>query len=365
MRLKTIILLIITIVFMCDCSESKKKEEIVWDGKVKNLVGERIYLDPALSTTFRIRHVSDNYIISKSSSNLHHFSLSKLQNDSIIYGYDFLRQGRGPKEMLIPTFEKNSTNGEYFFYDVNNGQGKIIGTNTNDIIGIYDENKWKELDNIDAIKNVMGLFPLDADYSSFIALMMLGSPSDAMFYKIVKNSVIPLNFSFPKNELGEESIYARHIAYAGRLLKQPEEDRYVYFSNHNRYVHIFDFESDHIKTISEPYTRYPHYTSADGFNPRMPEEYYALLCDVFVTKEYIYALMSEATIKDIPSGTFNGWPLNYSNAVYIFDWKGNPINKLMLDVHIGYLFVDTEHQYIYGITEYVDEQSAAVYKFKL
>ena len=364
MRTKSFLLLISVTTFMYGCSGSEKEQGVIWDEK--NLVGERMYTDPMLLSRFTQPHIFGEYVVSGSNSGGYCFTLSKIQSDSIIYNTDFLSRGRGPKEMFIPNLRKHSINGEYFFYDVNNGLGRIIMTNTDDIRDIHDASNWEELDNIGEIKDVMGLSPLDTNYSSFLTLMPFGNSSNAMFYKATRDSITPLNFNFPKNELGEENIYARHIAYTGLLKKHPEENKYVYFGDQNRHMHIFSFNSDSIKTISEPYTLYPHYIlSADGYYPKFPKEYYTGHHGVVVTKKYIYVLINDTQIQHVGVALPNGLPWDYANTVYMFDWDGTPINKLILDVYVYYLFGDMDDQYLYGKNDYVDEQATTIYRFKL
>ena len=352
-------LIILCILFSCNTT---KHNSINWDKIEHHITSEIIHTnDPYIRGLFS-PVVIDDYVITRYFRSEKMFSLSHLRNDSLIYIGDFLSDGRGPSEMSIPTLIYIASSKQIVIYDNYSESGRVFYIDATNIKNVFNIKTWDQK-SISYIKDCYRLCPLTD--SSFLGLLPLNSRTEQMFFYIDSNGLRGLNLLFPNDNSGVTNLHAKRTAYLGNIQKHPIQNRFVYFSDRNRYMHIFDFTQDALLTVSTPYTDYPRYSI--GESPirirTHPDSYHGPI-NFFVTDKHIYALMNDATYAhirdDIP---INGHPWTFSNTVFVFDWNGIPIKKYILDRYVQSFFIDSEELYIYGNRE--TDKSIEVFRYKI
>lgn len=78
--------------------------------------------------------------------------------------------------------------------------------------------------------------------------------------------------------------------------------------------------------------------------------------DIDVTEEYIYTLYSGRERTDPNQST--------GNKVFVFDWEGNPIKQLNLDVEVSRIAVDQNNETLYAVAN-DDNNEALIVSFSL
>jgi len=325
---------------------SKKLNQINWNGKEYHLTGEVVHTNEPFIRGLSLPVIIENYVINKLWRFELNYSLSILRNDSLIYIGDFLSKGRGPAEMMIPTLDYITSYQQIVISDHDNGEDKVIYIDASNIYNIFNIQTWEQK-NIRHINGFVRIYPLP-DYT-FLGLLPYRNATHQMFYHIDTNGVNGLNILMPDDNSGITDPRVKRNAYRGSLKKHPCNSRFVYFSERNRFMHIFDFISDSLVSINTPYTDFPRYFVREGRNISSNTNDYLGTIAIDVTDKYIYILMNDATYYHLREDKLiNGHPWNESNTIYVFDWDGIPIKKYILDHYVESFFIDSKEQYIYG-----------------
>ncbi|MFN4147401.1 MAG: BF3164 family lipoprotein, partial [Runella sp.] len=72
--------------------------------------------------------------------------------------------------------------------------------------------------------------------------------------------------------------------------------------------------------------------------------------DIKSDNDYVYALFSGKTLEKGPAKAFEG------DTIYVFDWTGNLISRLKLDINISRMALSKENKKIYGFVDQVVPQ---------
>lgn len=349
---------IIIIIIGCNPNEST---QINWKGKESHLIGEIVYTNNPFLEGLSCPVVFENYVITRSFFYETFFTLSHIRNDSLIKIGKFLSKGRGPAEMMGPTLYYLSSTKQIIISANANNEDKVIYINASNIENFFNIKTWEQK-SIRHINGFARLYPLP-DYA-FLGLLPYRNATDQMFYHIDTNSVSGLNIIMPNDNSGINDPSIKRNAYRGSLAKHPYNNRFVYFSERNRYMQIFDFISDSLVSISTPYIDYPRYSVSTGRNISSNANDYLGTITIDVTDKHIYLLMNDATYFHLrEEKLINGHPWNMSNSIYIFDWEGNPVKKYLLDHYVESIFIDTEEQYIYGSA--AAESGIELFRYKI
>ena len=354
-----------SIVFLCFINgcNTKKVNTINWDDKEHLLTGEIMRTNNPFFKGLDNPVVFENYLITKYPNSESIFTLSQLRNDSLIYIGEFLSNGRGPAEMMSPNLFYIASSKQIVIYDNSNRSNKVFYINADSLENIFNTKSWKKI-NIKHIGELSDLYPLE-DYT-FLGMLRYGNnATNQMFFYIDTNRITGLNILYPEDNSGVTDFNIKYYAYQGTLKKHPYKNRFVYSAERNRYLHIFDYASDSLFSVSTPLSQYPNYTvNADGRNIHISSSDYFGSLSIQTTDRHIYLLMNDATYAHIrEQKPINGHPWNYSNTVYVFDWEGNPIKKYILDHFAESFFIDSQDQYLYGNSDTTN--GIELYRYKI
>jgi len=354
--------IVVFIVFFFNNCTQRDPNSVNWDAIEFHLVGDIVHTNDPFLRGLYSPVIIENYIITRALRSELIFRLSQLRNDSLVYIGDFLSKGRGPAEMMSPTLHYAASSNQIVIYD-NLSNDKVFYIDAANIQNVFTTNSWK-LININHIRNFTYLYPL-ADYTFLGLLPIQRKATKQMFYYIDLNGIYGLNLLFPTDNSVITDSYQKLQAYKGKIEKHPSTNRFVYFSEMNRYMHIFDFTPDSLITVSTPYTEYPRYSlAADRMNIDRDGDNYVGPITFYAGDKHIYILMNNATYTHLrEEKLIDGYPWNMSNCVYIFDWEGNPVKKYVLDHFVRSIFVDSKEQYIYGYAD--GDESIKLFRYTM
>lgn len=214
--------------------------------------------------------------------------------------------------------------------------------------------------SLDSLRNnkVSGAFMKLADYnvqnaknSRLIAIddstfLCGGTYKDQYQYLLFdKNSKI-LDYGVDIYNVSDSAfnIHTKYLANQGDLVMHPKEKKFVYSVNFSSNMDFFEIKNDKIELIKSLRLGDPIYKPTIGqmggntfYSADLTEDSQVGYINLSATDKYIYALYSDKKLYS------NG---RKSNTVLVFDWKGNPVKKYLLDNDAYYIAVDEIRQNI-------------------
>lgn len=340
---------------LCAGCTRKDASQVDWQALTTPAKAEVLNADTSLYTGIDNPIMHHNIIIGEQ-RNSKSFKICQLSDDSIRSVGEFLSIGKGPYEMLYPRLQWNFKENYLFLCDYFGGQNKIIYIPTGNIDRVPDVDTW-EVSEFTSLKiKDKPIYPdqlkcIEKD----IFISNTAYNSDKM-YTLVDNihgETRSIDFDYPDDGSEIPQMTARNMAYFGLFQKHPYENKFVFFSLINRYMLITEYKNGEMKEIASPYKIYPKYHMAkDGQNILPDKECYLGAINVYPTSRYIYVLMNEATWNDERNKQKqNGYGPHHSNEVYVFNWKGEPVRKYLLDYQVDNIWVDENDQNLYASTQ--------------
>ena len=138
------------------------------------------------------------------------------------------------------------------------------------------------------------------------------------------------------------NMYTKYLANQGDLVKHPKEKKFVYSVNFSSNMDFFEIKNDKIELIKSLRLGNPIYKPTTGqmgdntfYSADLTEDSQVGYINLSATEKYVYALYSDKKLYA------NG---RKSNTVLVFDWKGTPVKKYLLDNDAYYIAVDEIRQ---------------------
>jgi hypothetical protein len=127
---------------------------------------------------------------------------------------------------------------------------------------------------------------------------------------------------------------------------QPAGNRVVYAGFDGHILEIFELtEETSIQKIFDDIYEFPKYeplnTNGDSMTANRTRDNKTGFYSVSVTNQFIYALYCGKLATEKRA--------DYANIIYIYDWDGNRIKKIILDKDLAGITVDKENTKIYGL----------------
>lgn len=117
-------------------------------------------------------------------------------------------------------------------------------------------------------------------------------------------------------------------------------------------IEMFTIRDGNLEKIKTIFTYLPEYldrTNGDQVRVAVKRSSPMGYLDLFAGDKYIYALYNGRTKEAFKDRYF------YGNEIHIFDWKGNPVKKIILDKDARALSVDEAGRILYTISYDIDE----------
>ncbi len=330
------IIIFLAFVSICIIScDNKTKLPTEHFKNVTALKGEIIPLKAPIDRAFSISKIGDNLVLMDPFSDLT-LKLIDLDTKEI---FSFGKKGGGPGELLSP-FSFISTNDKELFY-------------------VYDVNLRKIFKyNIDSIKLHKASTPavVKANLQKYNAYFTRVISIDSVHigigafqkgrYALAQNDSIEFFYGYP-NDGKEINDQYKFMAYQGNLKRRPNHTEFVLAVSSCGVLEICNFQEGKIQKKKDIHTYYAEYeviTKGKGFGAALDKDLDRGYTDVSVNKDYIFTIFSGRSTKSHEDDH------TLCEHLLIYDWEGNPIKYLKLDIPLICITAPNSENEIYGIS---------------
>ena len=255
----------------------------------------------------------------------------------------YVKRGQGPDEYYSISQLGKWKDG-LFFYDVNK---RVVAE-----IGFKDSIQIKPKFNLG--KDVhFSLAPLDNDV--FIAS---GFYQDGRFC-ILKDSGTKQEYfmDYPSRDEAEKKVtnQIKFQAYSGNLVVHPSGNQFMFCTGMADMLSFYTYDNDKILLTKEINKTFPDY-KYDNENKRFTgfsahsDEVYLYACG---TEKNVYLLYSGKSYAEAGDRAF------LSSRIDVYNWKGEKVKTLMLDIPIKSMVVSEDDKTVYAISMNPEPQIVA------
>lgn len=361
---------IYTILFLFISCSSNKKTGLVSSSKDKDateIKGQILSADSTILSSI-VEQIYEDILIMRVRNYSPVYEVCMIKDDQVVKLASFMDEGNGPFRAIYPKC----------FIDKANQCLYLYGENFNPIYRIpfpLSENvlkteTWERVSMSKAKNAVWG--------QQYAAMKSIGSQNflaiggnmdgNNMFSIISKDTTISVNgYSLPDDGFVGPHEVKRINYLSANLLKHPSDNRYVYVCMNGDYVDIFTLKGDAISDVIPIHSKYPLYSNEDGLNPKYDRENTSLGYFGYATSQYIYLLSSPfSSINEwLSTPNYKGYPSFVMDNVEVYDWDGNFIKKLKLNIPVFTFVVSDDDKYIYATSLNLETDDEAIIRYTL
>lgn len=166
--------------------------------------------------------------------------------------------------------------------------------------------------------------------------------------------------TYPSRDDMEESVsnLIKSQAYMGQLSSSPANDKFVFHATAADMLSFYKYENKEIRLIKDIQRSLPDYKYGKDINEflgtsRKKPITYLSVC---TTEKFVYLLYSGKTYMENQLKAFE------SNEIHVYDWNGERVKMLSLDIDIKEMVVSDDDSIMYAVA---DLPNPTVVKFKL
>jgi hypothetical protein len=138
----------------------------------------------------------------------------------------------------------------------------------------------------------------------------------------------------------------RARVYQGKLEVSPSKDKLVFAVTSGDMLYFYRIlPNGELELISKQENAYAHYDHSSGAHYGTAPHHHLDAC---TTEDYVYTLYSGRSLKEHGMSCFQG------NLIRVYDWEGNLVKKLQLDIDIKQMAVSKDNRKIYAIADLPD-----------
>lgn len=138
----------------------------------------------------------------------------------------------------------------------------------------------------------------------------------------------------------------RASVYQGKLEVGPSKDKLVFAVTSGDMLYFYRIlPNGELELISKQENAYAHYDHSSGAHYGTALHHHLDAC---TTEDYVYTLYSGRSLKEHGMSCFQG------NLIRVYDWKGNLVKKLQLDIDVKQMAVSMDNRKIYAIADLPD-----------
>lgn len=316
----------------CSFKSDKEENAVVFKKfPFEKKTNEVNHLRISLQSPVGISLYNDSLLLVRNAANSskYHFSLFNLKSKTFMENY--LPLGRKPGEVMS-FLSYGLLNDRLWAYDII--KDKIISTNLGNPIVEVDtiaSNVPKFYYSIQMLndKKIIGSGDYDSNY---------------------KLDLLDLSTGMVEEQIGvfnmDNQVYSRakKMEYESFLFLKSSKDKCVTASRYADRIEIFDLISKKSKVIRGPENYNPDVSVMSSNNgmeviARNSNTRYAFLGGK-TTDKYIYLLYS-GNVHDSPH-------LFYGKYIYVYDWEGNPVQKIILKDYVTDFAVTSDNETLYS-----------------
>lgn len=281
-----------------------------------------------------------------------------------LYGVDFLLDTClyciNPAENTLQRFGTKGQGANEFLYP---GSLQYVDENT---IGVFDVRlrKYSEIDCQSGFKPTMQS-PKLGERLSFYAKKLpdgqyigIGPYDDGMFTLFDTSGVARKCFyEYPYRDTDEKSIKnaLRAMAYQGIFVSNPSKDKLAFSASHGEILHFYQWKEGNLELIRKIENQYPDYLpdeSGNSLSAAMKKENRFGYISLYATDQYLYALYSGETMKSCLENNKE----HDGDQITIFNWEGEEVKTLKLDIRCISIAVTPDDKILYGIANNPDPE---------
>ena len=317
--------------FLFSCSSGKEQKEVVVQSvKHEVLMGDECMI--GITREIELLNDSISVVINSRSEDafqiLHHAEKKAVNLGKI---------GQGPDDFLLLFFI--SMDGDDFsFYDVNKNRYSTIQLNTED-----DSWQVKHDFKLDSLTHLHIRPIADNRYVS------TGIYEDCTLMVLDEDGMPLKKFGeWPYKDEEEKKVSGktRAMVYQGELVAHPSGNKVAHIISMGDIFYFYEVSPDGDLVLkSKQEKAYANYNHANGAHYQSSLHYSVDAC---TTEDYVYMLYSGRSLKEYGLKCFHG------NLVLVYDWDGNLVKKLQLDVDVKHIAVSKDNRKLYAIADLPD-----------
>lgn len=327
-------------------SVTLKCDSIVWSPRIVGFFRDCIFT----------RLYSSDYI----------FYTYQVKGNEIKTNNAFGKSGSGPNEIMnnaeIHYDEKKKL---FYIFDILGSTASYYTLVIDSVKELSNMEKWKKHNLSNESKYVWTKFIPIAD-NLFIGLGgSIDNDNLLCEVNLQTGTIKDVRLKFPNDGVEAKNIVKRYVYNDGNLLKRPSSNQYLYYcTNWGNYAEIITLDEQNNfksrKTIADNYPIYK--TNADGINREsLPENLMGI--KAYTTEDYIYLLPNFKNKKEYLQWANNGFPADYNNQIFLFDWNGRFIKTYILSKPIIHFIVDSKDKFLIGISLSLDTDEYSFEKY--
>lgn len=277
------------------------------------------------------------------------FSKTDLRNQTI--DFHFGRKGQGPNEVMMMPNGVTIFNNKLYFYSIN--QSALFFIDYRQESDCFPEKVMAS----NREDQIMEITPIDFD--KFVAL---GGFKEGRYLLLDKDGgKISYNFDYPTFD-GDKDTSPMHkfMAFQGHLVSRPDGKSFFFAGSSSELFEIIEIrENDVMNKVFDFQGELAQFVlEGDGIkisSAAIKKESKMFFIDANCTQNYIYLLISDKIIGD------DFYNAIRSNKILVFDWNGNPVTSLSLDIEVNSIAVDSSDKVLYAY----DQGNEQLVKFNL
>lgn len=326
-------LLIVPVLFMVSCHHSGVMQdvpvELASPGKVVSVDCDSTFGNDfsEILNCFRLQIVNDTIlVVQEQTNNANDYIFKAYSVNDFNYMGAFVRNGRGPGEMIHPHMAICS-NARYLNINMNS-EGKAYSVNVEETL------RHGKLSIVQAYTLPMGAIdwlPLP-DLGQFV----LQSEKSCITYRYVgMNNEVSNTFELNKSIDKENFVTYLSSVMAGNLNNGKVVDAMIFFPQ----INIFDAENGTLKSVAvdKAYSTWKSVISrAIG---TVTKQYYV---GAATSQDYIFAAYKDVTLEELMKRV-------QGTSVHVFDWEGNFLYDIKVEEDIEDMTFDSRTGYLYCI----------------
>ena len=247
----------------------------------------------------------------------------------------FGRKGNGPDEFLFPASLYHYPKGDSLCMMDSNKRSlyslRFLSDNTPKFFRILNE------------KETFHRIVLPMSKHRYISS---GVYNDARFYLLDKTgNIIDRYEAFPYRDEKEQQISKVVLsqAYDGYMASDTEGERFAVACYNAKMIAFYKIENNKIVLVKEVNDEYPDYKYSDKHYQGISR--YALTAYISVTasNNYVYALYSGKSYGE------HGGLSSVGTSIWVYDWMGNLVRQLALDVPVSNIQIMKDDKSLYAI----------------
>lgn len=199
----------------------------------------------------------------------------------------------------------------------------------------------------------LGFKVCDLGNNTFLSL---NKDPHSMYSLLQNDTTVATFFEYPAD--GHKITPSKAYAYQGFFIPNHNNTRFVYAGSNSDMLEIYELKGSELLKKASYGNSYPKYVDNN------PENVFGVIFekdlklgfrDICFTDKYIYALYSGRDRTNYPDN------YAYANEIYVADWDGNLVKKIILNTDVCKIGVEQNDKIIYAVEEAEDRCSIIRY----